>query len=51
MSLVNDAGSTREIIQKSILANRGIAITHAKGDPGTCESENLGRHMLVLYEV
>ena len=47
---VNDAGSTREIFQQSILADRGIAITHAKGNPGTCQSENLERHMLVLYE-
>ena len=39
-----------DLSHQSILADRGIAIKQAKGNPGTCQSENLERHMLVLYE-
>jgi hypothetical protein len=42
MLSVNDAVSTHEIVQQSILADRGITISHAKGKPGTCQSEHAG---------
>jgi AraC family transcriptional regulator len=50
MLSVNHTSTTREIVQQSTLADRGITIMQAKANPGTCQSENIERHMLVLYE-